>query len=128
MDSSNHDVLALAARWLHILCAAALGGGAIGARFLSSGPVTAWPLGLVLAAAAGLLGSGFYQFFQRAPYPAGYHMAFGVKFLLALHVLAIAVLNTRPNVDAARRARWMTGTAISAALVMGLGAWLRSLG
>ena len=36
-----------------------------------------------------------YNFLTKKSYPPGYHMWFGIKFLLALHVLSMLILLTR---------------------------------
>jgi len=60
--------------------------------------------------------------------PAAYHMVFGVKLLLALHVFAVGfLLAVPPGADAvrdARRPRLMAGAAISGVVILLLSAWL----
>lgn len=86
-----------------------------------------------LSALALLLISGSYNLFRAMErgVDSAYHMAFGIKFLLALHVLGMLfIVTTPPSGDPAKdakRPRLMVGAAISALIVFALGAYLRSL-
>lgn len=71
--------------------------------------------------------SGLYNFLLKASTPKPYHMVFGIKVLLALHVLAIAMLLGRPNVPEAKTRRWLTGVVISGLVITLLSAFLRRL-
>lgn len=88
---------------------------------------------IALTALALLLISGSYNLFRAIERgaDASYHMAFGIKFLLALHVLGMLFfVSTPPSGDPAKdakRPRLMIGGAISALIVFALGAYLRSL-
>jgi hypothetical protein len=131
-------------RFLHIISAVTLLGGILAWRF---GVITALaPLGeetrrkvdhamasawrpAVLFSVAGLLVSGIYNFLRwnQAGLTPEYHAVIGVKFLLALHVFAVAILAARP--DNARRARQLTGIAFSGVAIVLLSAvlnWLRT--
>jgi uncharacterized membrane protein len=125
------DLMNILPRAIHILSAMTLVGGAIYARFavnpeLSEGQA-ARSRPLILGAVFGLLATGLYNLVTRTNVPAGYHMIFGIKMLLALHVFAVGFLLTKPGVDAAKRARWMTGIVGSGAIIVLLSAYLRSL-
>ncbi len=135
-------VVGLLSRWVHISSVVVLLGGVLYARFVL-GPATAalaaegrramaeqlaaryrpW----LFAALAGLVASGLYNLFTKPKLPAGYHAWFGVKMLLAMHIIAVSVLLCKPGVDEAKRARWMTGIAGSGLAVLLLSAWLRQL-
>jgi hypothetical protein len=52
-------------------------------------------------------------------------MMFGIKFLLGLHVFAIALLVGRTGVDEAKRARMLGGAMYSGLAVAALSAYLR---
>jgi uncharacterized membrane protein len=136
------DFLAVAMRWAHILSMAFVVGGALYARFVLTPALAGLSdaergkLGdrianglrpLVLTAVVVLLGSGTFNLLRKTNLPAGYHMWFGIKMLLALHVVAVAVLLGRAGVDAAKRTRWLTGIAVSGVLVILLSAVLRAL-
>ena len=127
-------------RFLHIISAITLLGGALAWRFAAI-PATAAlasetrdKVGNALAAAwrpfvilaiAGLLISGTYNFINKTGLTPAYHAVFGMKFLLALHVFAAVYLAGRP--DNAKRARQLTGVAISGSAIVILSAVLRWL-
>jgi hypothetical protein len=52
-------------------------------------------------------------------------MLLGIKLLLAMHVFAVTVLITRPRNP--RRARMMTGAAISGLAIIAIAAYLRHI-
>ena len=102
--------IALVSRWLHILAAMTAVGGSIFARFvvfpalaplppdeqgaLHAAMRSRWSK-IVAAAIAFLLMSGLYNFMltiTQYQVPRWYHMVFGIKFLLALAIFAIASL------------------------------------
>mgnify|MGYP005841793535 CR=1 FL=1 len=125
-------VLGILMRWIHILSAAIALGGIIYARWVAANgappdAVAARFRPWAVAAFAGSLGSGFYNFFTKGVYPPGYHMWFGIKFLVALHVLAVLILLALPGRTGEQRQRLMTGAAVSGALVAAAGAYLRWL-
>jgi uncharacterized membrane protein len=72
----------------------------------------------------------FYRIYQGGVAP-GYHMAFGIKFLLALHVFGmLEVLSKPPSGDPqrdAKRSRLALGALISAVIIVVIGAYLRTL-
>lgn len=72
-----------------------------------------------------LLTTGLQNFMTRmsAGIPKEYHMVFGIKFLLALHVIAITIVLTQPK-DEAKRLSLLKGVAISGVVVVFLGAYL----
>jgi hypothetical protein len=83
----------------------------------------------VLLSLAGLLISGIYNYirWRSGGLPPEYHAVIGVKFLLALHVFAVAILATRPANP--KRARQLTGVAVSGVAIVILSAflnWLRT--
>jgi hypothetical protein len=130
-------------RFLHILSAMLLAGGALAWRY---GAIpAAEPLGddlrrkagdamarawrpFVLFGIAGILISGTYNLARKiatVPLPPAYHMVIGIKILLALHVLAVMYLVARPGNE--KRARQLTGVVFSAVLIVALSAVLRWL-
>lgn len=132
------DVLAVLMRWTHITSMAFIVGGALYARFVIA-PALAGEkpqVGdriatavrpLMLMAVMALVASGLFNFLNKKSIPAGYHMVFGIKMLLAMHVIAVAVMLGRPGVDAAKRNRWTFGIAMSGLAILLLSAYLRSL-
>jgi hypothetical protein len=127
-------------RFLHIISAIALLGGALAWRFaaipatLALASETRDKVGNAIAAAwrpfvifaiAGLLISGTYNFLNKTGLTPAYHAVFGMKFLLALHVFAAVYLAGQP--DNTKRARQLTGVAISGVAIVILSAVLRWL-
>ena len=134
--------LAILMRWLHI-----------GSAIILLGSALYWHLGLtgagkvlqgdqlqrlydeaasnfrpwVWGAAAAVVVAGLYNFLAKPAIPSGYHAWFGIKVLLALHVLAVSVLNTRVGVDPGKRSRWMSGVAVSGMALVAVSAYLRWL-
>jgi len=127
-------------RFLHVFSAITLLGGALAWRFgaipslaplaedtrvkLDSAIAAAWRP-FVIAAVAGLLISGTYNFLNKTGLTPAYHAVFGIKFLLALHVFAAAILAARPRNP--KRSRQLTGVAISGVAIVILSAVLRWL-
>lgn len=135
--------LALASRWAHILAAAVMLGGAVFLRFVLMPSVTEafGPEGhaklrpvlmprwkrIVHVCIALFLVSGFYNYIvvtaPKHPGDALYHALFGVKFLLALAVFALAsmIVSTREKVNPIRRKTplWLAVTiALAVAVVL----------
>ena len=135
-------------RWTHIFAAAIVVGGFAYARFVFY-PAMAMiaeseqaklregiaanlrPWGL--AAIVLLVLSGSYNFYRvvSSGVDTAYHMAFGMKFLLALHVFAMLfILSTPPSGEPAKdakRPRFVLGAFISGLMILLLGAYLRTL-
>ncbi|MFN7921086.1 MAG: hypothetical protein U0Q16_13380 [Bryobacteraceae bacterium] len=129
MDAA--DVVALVSRWVHILSAVTLLGAMFFARVAlvpaSQTGLLARFRGVAGAAIAGLALSGLYNLLTKAAVPPGYHAIFGVKFLLALHVFAVAWLSTGQGADDSKRARWVTGVMFSGIAIVLLSGVLRWL-
>jgi uncharacterized membrane protein len=136
------DILGLAMRWTHIAGMAFLSGGALYARFVLTpamdgmGESEKTKLGnrmaealrpWVMAAVLAVLGSGTVNLLRKTGLPPGYHMWFGIKVLLALHVIAVSVLLAKPNVDAGKRKRWLTGVVGSSLAIFLISAYLRAM-
>ena len=138
MEEMNE--LNIVIRFLHIISAVALLGGAIAWRFavvpamaplasdmqkkVGNAIAAAWRP-VYFAAAAGLLLSGIFNYMNKGNVPPAWHAVIGVKFLLALHVLAVGFLITMP--DNEKRSRQLTGIIISGVVIVILAAVLRSL-
>lgn len=122
-------------RVIHILGAVSLIGGLLYAWNLSrAGMLPATPSSgfvpavWVLVAAQFL--SGGYNLMVRlsgAEVPSEYHMLFGLKFLLFLHIAAVSILMVKPATTPEKRARMLTGLAISGIAVILISSWLRYL-
>ena len=144
----THDLVGLLLRWLHILAAITAVGGAIFARlvvFPVLDPLPADQRGslhaamrarwsrIVAAAIAFLLVSGLYNFTMivvEYRVPRWYHPLFGVKFLLALAIFAIASLlaGKSPASESLRRnaKAWLNLNIVLAVLVVCLSGVLRT--
>jgi len=113
------DIIGIASRFLHIASAIAVLGALVFGRGAYARVVK---LGIL-----GLLASGLYNLLTKTAFQPGYHMVFGIKFLLALHVFAVGwIVVTKPS-DEARRVRRITGILGSAGLIVLLSAILRYL-
>ena len=135
-------------RWLHILAAAVAVGGLIYARLIVSpslgvldadqrarflNQLSARFRPIAVGVIVILLATGVYNLLGvlQEGVVTAYHMAFGIKFLLALHIFGMLFLiSAPPSGDAARdakRSRLMTGAVISGLIVLALGAYLKTL-
>jgi hypothetical protein len=63
----------------------------------------------------------------KPSYPPGYHLWFGIKMLLVLHVFAVLLLLAKKGSDERKHGRWITGVLISATVIIGVSAYLRWL-
>ena len=122
------NFLDLLMRWLHIFPAIVMVGGAVGGAYLGQPMVSALSRNAVFGGMAAILISGAYNLTQLMKgAPKGWHMWFGIKFLLALHVFTMIFLLTKTDATAAKRARWQISALIGTAAVVAVGAYLRSL-
>ncbi|MGE5645180.1 MAG: hypothetical protein ACM336_05250 [Acidobacteriota bacterium] len=122
------EALGVLMRWIHISSAALLVGGVACARVVAAPAERYRPV--VYGAVAGIVASGLYGLLTRTGHTRYYHIWFGVKMLLALHVFAGAALAFRPAANAAeeaKRARRLTGVTISGLAVILVAAYLRSI-
>jgi hypothetical protein len=111
------ELLPVVSRWLHVGSAIFLIGGILFARVVLGGRWSpqiaeafkpwAWRLPVLLVV------TGLYNFLLNVHVPKPYHMLFGIKVLLALHVIAIATLLGRTGTPEAKAARWLTGVTVS---------------
>lgn len=134
------DILTVIMRWVHLSSMATLLGGMLYWRLVLApasealSPETREALGdkaaslfspIVWASIAGLLISGVFKYLTSPGHQPIYHMIFGIKMLLALHVFAVGILIVRPANP--RRTRMLTGTVISGLVIVFLSAWLRHI-
>jgi hypothetical protein len=73
------------------------------------------------------LGSGAYNYSNKASFPPGYHMWMGIKLLFVLHITAAAVLYATRESSEAKRNRTALGIAISGLAAIAIAAYLRYL-
>jgi uncharacterized membrane protein len=142
MDPIASAVLSVLMRWTHILSVITIVGGLLYARIgvapalerlpaaeriafgeAVNGRFRQW-LGLALFL---LVLSGLYNLVTKTNIPPGYHLWFGIKMLLALHIIAVSILLARPSLKQERRNRMMTSVVISGIVVVALSAYLRFL-
>ena len=125
-------LLGVVMRFIHIASAITLLGGVFyacnlaRAGKLSGGPAPGFKPGVIVTIIC-LVGAGLYNFFTKTSYPPGYHMVFGIKTLLALHIIAVAMIMVKPGLDEAKVKRLLTGVSISGIIVVLLSAVLRAL-
>ncbi len=124
MDPTLQAVLGVLFRWVHIMSVIVL----IGSAYYVRRARLAFELNYrttVYWAAAGIVVSGLYNFLTKASYPPRYHMWFGIKILLALHVLAALVLAVRRQVATEKLERSLRIALISATAVVLISNYLR---
>jgi putative copper export protein len=132
------DVLVVVMQWLHFSSVAALVGGILYGRLVmlpasaALAPDAREALAdraavafrpFVLAAIGGLVVSGLFHILTNPGHTTKYHVLLGIKLLLVLHVFAVALLIARPGHP--RRARMMTGVAISGLAIIAIAVYLR---
>ena len=140
MDPTLAAVLGVCMRWTHIASITALLGSFVYARFIMLPSLSVLadsartdlekkvrtrfrPLAYLLIATT--LGSGLYNYLNKGPVPAIYHMIIGMKFLLVLHIFAVTLLYTARGVEEAKQKRWLGGMVISGLAIVALSAGLR---
>jgi hypothetical protein len=142
MDPATRAVFGVLLRWVHIASVVTLIGGFIYARFALAPALASLPpsdgeavgtaatrsfrplLFFVLIAA---LGSGIYNYSNKASFPPGYQIWFGIKILFVLHIAAAAFLYSVRASSQAKRNRTALGIAISGLIVIAISAYLRYL-
>ena len=111
--------LAILIRWIHLASVIVLIGGIAYARFYAGelSPrfkrLAYWIIGAILL-------SGIYNYLRRSPVSTYYHIWFGLKVLLALHIFAVVILYKGKQ-------RALTGAVISAAAIVAISGYLRVL-
>jgi hypothetical protein len=112
-------LLSVSMRWLHFVSIAILLGGVFYARF-AAGDLAKGFMPMAYASIGGILISGTYNLLSKGPVPPHYHMWFGIKILLVLHIFAATILYRG-------KTRTLTGIVISGAIVIAISGWLRWL-
>ena len=115
---------AMYGRWMVTPAAGSL--EADGRQKLNDGLAAAFRPAALVAILA-LAASGLYNLMPKQAVPSSYWMWFGVKALLALHIIAVSLLLGKTGVDGDKRGRWMTGIAMSGLAIMAISAYLRTL-
>jgi hypothetical protein len=142
---ADQEIVSVLFRFIHIASAIVILGGAFYAHRVLTPVLNSLPQDQRMQAAAGAqlryrtilfsviglsLLSGVFNFL-RTPHSRLYHMAFGIKMLLVLHIYATAVLwGTSPYGDvniAGKNKRRVLSVSIAGLLVVLISAYLRSL-
>jgi hypothetical protein len=111
-------LLPIAMRWLHLVSVIVLLGGVFYAR-VAAGEMLSSFKPVAYTAIGGILISGLYNFLSKSVYPPHYHMWFGIKVLLVLHVFAVTIAYR------AGKPRALTGIVITGALIVAISGYLR---
>ena len=134
------DMLGVFMHWLHFSSLATLIGGILYGRLVmlpssaALAPDAREALAdraavafrpFVLAAICGLVVSGVYNILIHPGHRPTYQVLLGIKLLLAAHAFALALLTARPGHP--RRARMMTGVAISGLAIIAIAAYLKHI-
>ena len=128
MDISS--IASILLRFVHIASAVILIGGAAVAGYLArNGKLkgSLWTAGQLWPVIIAQIVSGIYFFMSRMHSGPVYHGVFGLKMLLVMHVAAVMLISTKPEVDDAKRARLLTGASMSGWAIILMGAILRSI-
>ena len=104
-------------------------GGGLAALFSGGATVSVLPRRTALVAIGLLLITGSNNFIQRlnVGVPQGYHMWFGIKFLLALHILSMVFLVSNEKYTPEKRARLLKGVGASTIAVVLISVYLNFL-
>jgi hypothetical protein len=127
------DLFPYLARVIHITSAVLLIGGLVYAwnlskyNMLPENPAYGFRPA-VWSLVAALLLTGTYNLINKGHVPKEYHMLFGVKFLLFLHIAVVSILLVKPSTTQEKRTRMLTGLAVSGACIILISAALRAFG
>lgn len=124
MDPTIVAFLAVFMRWVHITSVVIL----IGSAYYVHRTGSAFAVGFrstVYVGVAAVFLSGLYNFLTKPSYPPHYHLWFGIKFLLAMHVLAALVLAARREVPSEKLQRSLRILLLSATGVIVISNYLR---
>ena len=104
-------------RVTHMLSGIVLLGPAI-YSWVSETPISKKLKGLILAACAFIIISGGYTLMIKTVTPAGYHMWFGIKLLLVMHIIAVHFMMAIQDMPDAKKVRMAKGIAMSGIVVV----------
>ena len=113
-------------RATHILCGILIVGPAF-YSWITGNPIARALRGPILASCCLIIISGGYTLMTKTVTPKGYHMWFGIKMLLVMHILVVHFLMAIQEMDDAKRVRLAKGVAMSSVVVVILSAILRSM-
>ena len=114
---------------IHIIMAMLIAGGGLAALFSGGATISVLPRRSAMIGIVILTLTGINNFTARLAtgFPKGYHMWFGIKVLLALHILTITFIVSGPNHTPEKRARLLKGVGISAIAVVLISVYLNYL-
>lgn len=118
-------VMGILALTVHMLCAVLLIGTPL-YSWLSGTPISKRLKGSILSACLVVILSGSYTLITKAHTPPGYHMWFGMKILLVMHIIGVHFVMAIKEMTDEKKVRLATGVAISGILVVLLSVVLRS--
>ncbi len=124
MDPTIALILGILMRWIHITSIVVLIGGAFYV-WRSREPLSPAFRVLIWPAIVATVGSGLYNFLTKPSYPPHYHMWFGIKMVLALHVIGVLALLSRGNAPQAKQQTRMASACMSAFFIIAISAYLR---
>jgi uncharacterized membrane protein len=142
MDPIVGAALGIAMRWTHVISVITVLGGLLYAWLAVAPALAILPAEGRLEFAAALNNrfrpwlrfavfmlvlSGLYNLVTKSNIPPGYHMWFGIKMLLALHVIVVSFLLSSSSIAQERRNRMTIGVVVSGVVVVLLSAYLRFL-
>ncbi len=126
MDPTLNAILASTVRWLHLVSVVIL----LGAYFYVWSTRTVFPASFrntLWLAMGTIFASGLYAFLTKSPYPKGYHMWFGIKFLMVLHIFTVTVLSSTSAPDAAKFQKRAFTAVITGFLIVAVANYMRWL-
>ncbi|MBY0503802.1 MAG: hypothetical protein K2X03_07825 [Bryobacteraceae bacterium] len=114
---------------VHIVMAMLLAGGALAVLFSGGTTSPALPRQTAVIGIILLLTTGINNFISRlgTGVPKGYHMWFGIKFLLALHVVTMIYLVSGGKLSDEKRIRLLKGAGASVIAVVLISVYLNFL-
>ena len=111
-------------RFIHMLSGILLVGPAF-YSWISETPISKKLKGPILAACGFIIISGGYTLMIKTVTPAGYHMWFGMKVLLVMHILAVHFMMAIQDMPDDKKVRMAKGIAMSSIVVVILSSILR---
>jgi hypothetical protein len=120
------EIAAILSRWIHIASVVILIGGVFYASFLARSIVASFRP-VIWTTTVAILVSGLYNLMIKEGLPPGYHMYFGIKMLLVLHIFGVGLMATTRVFEEPKRVRLMKGVAISGLVVALISAFLRGM-
>jgi hypothetical protein len=110
---------------IHLITGALLAGTAF-YSWLTGTPIARALKGPILASCGFVIISGGYTLMTKTVTPPGYHMWFGIKMLVVMHILAVQFLLAIQEMPDEKRVRLAKGIAMSSIAAFVLSAILRA--